>query len=88
VSGKKNADKTVTETPGTDKPVRLRPRAPCPICGKPSVQRYHPFCSIRCADVDLSRWLGGRYAIPAADPGEEDEEAEVPDPSIAPRREP
>jgi uncharacterized protein len=65
-------------------PVRLRPRAPCPICSKPSVQRYHPFCSIRCADIDLSRWLGGRYAIPAAEPGEEDEEPEPP--NDAPRR--
>jgi endogenous inhibitor of DNA gyrase (YacG/DUF329 family) len=55
------------------KPVRLRPRAPCPICGKPSVQRYHPFCSGRCADIDLGRWLGERYAIPASKPGEEDE---------------
>ena len=45
--------------------IRLRPRRPCPICGKPSHQRYHPFCSGRCADIDLNRWLGGRYAIPA-----------------------
>jgi uncharacterized protein len=76
----KNADK-----PGAAKPVRLRPRAPCPICGKPSVQRYHPFCSVRCADVDLGRWLGGRYAIPAAEQGEEDEETE---PSSTPQRKP
>ncbi len=54
------------------KPVRLRPRAPCPICGKASVQRYHPFCSLACADVDLGRWLTGRYAIPA-EPGEGEE---------------
>jgi len=55
-------------------PVRLRPRRPCPLCGKPSLQKYHPFCSARCADIDLSRWLGGRYAIPAEeepDPGDE-----------------
>jgi uncharacterized protein len=93
VSGKKNADKTVTEKSGTgktgaEKPVRLRPRAPCPICAKPSVQRYHPFCSVRCADVDLGRWLGGRYAIPASDPAEEDEEADDPDPSSTPQRKP
>ena len=58
----------------TTPPVRLRPRRPCPICGKPSLQKYHPFCSARCADVDLHRWLGGRYAVPAAeepDPGDE-----------------
>lgn len=52
--------------------VRLRPKRPCPICGKPSQQKFHPFCSSRCAKVDLHRWLGGAYAIPAAEaePGE------------------
>lgn len=48
-------------------PVRLRPRRPCPICGKPSQQKYHPFCSQRCANIDLNRWLGGHYAIAAED---------------------
>lgn len=41
--------------------------APCPICGKPAQPEYRPFCSKRCADVDLQRWLSGRYAIPATD---------------------
>jgi uncharacterized protein len=36
----------------------------CPICGKPSDPDVQPFCSTRCADVDLHRWLSGRYAIP------------------------
>ena len=36
----------------------------CPICSKSAVERYAPFCSKRCADVDLSRWLKGSYAIP------------------------
>lgn len=36
----------------------------CPICGKPRSERYRPFCSKRCADVDLARWLRGDYAIP------------------------
>ena len=36
----------------------------CPICGKPASPDYRPFCSKRCADVDLHRWLGGHYAIP------------------------
>ncbi|KKB10775.1 hypothetical protein VE25_16225 [Devosia geojensis] len=46
---------------------------PCPICGKPSVEKYRPFCSKRCADVDLNRWLSGSYVIPAtADPEPED----------------
>lgn len=41
--------------------------APCPICGKPAQPDYRPFCSKRCADVDLQRWLTGRYAIPTTD---------------------
>ena len=45
--------------------VPLRPVKPCPICGKPSVRADYPFCSKRCADVDLNRWLSGSYAIPA-----------------------
>lgn len=36
----------------------------CPLCGKPAAEKYAPFCSKRCADVDLSRWLGGGYRIP------------------------
>ena len=40
---------------------------PCPICGKPSEAAYRPFCSKRCADVDLQRWLTGRYAIPVVE---------------------
>jgi endogenous inhibitor of DNA gyrase (YacG/DUF329 family) len=36
----------------------------CPICGKPPAPDYRPFCSKRCADVDLGRWLQGRYAVP------------------------
>lgn len=39
----------------------------CPICGKPAAHEVRPFCSKRCADVDLHRWLGGAYAIPAED---------------------
>ncbi len=38
---------------------------PCPICRKPSTEAYAPFCSRRCADVDLQRWFSGVYAIPA-----------------------
>jgi endogenous inhibitor of DNA gyrase (YacG/DUF329 family) len=39
-------------------------RPKCPICGKPQVPEFRPFCSKRCADIDLGRWLGGRYAVP------------------------
>jgi endogenous inhibitor of DNA gyrase (YacG/DUF329 family) len=50
----------------------------CPICSKPTALAYKPFCSKRCADVDLNRWLTGGYAIPLAEeengPGSPDEE--------------
>ena len=41
-------------------------RPKCPICGKPRSEDYRPFCSKHCADVDLGRWLGGRYVVPGA----------------------
>lgn len=46
----------------------------CPICSKPAEKTFAPFCSRRCADVDLSRWLKGSYAIPGSRAGEEGEE--------------
>ncbi|MEM1299512.1 MAG: DNA gyrase inhibitor YacG [Pseudomonadota bacterium] len=39
----------------------------CPICKAETMARWRPFCSQRCADVDLGRWMTGRYAIPAED---------------------
>jgi endogenous inhibitor of DNA gyrase (YacG/DUF329 family) len=52
----------------TDKPkatvTPLRPRVKCPECGRPSMRETYPFCSKRCKDVDLNRWLSGRYVIP------------------------
>ena len=50
-----------TDEGGGGKPVVNRGR--CPICKAPTVQEFRPFCSRRCSDVDLSRWLGGSYAI-------------------------
>lgn len=44
---------------------------PCPICGKPEREKHKPFCSRRCADVDLAHWLGGRYRIPGREQAEE-----------------
>ena len=41
--------------------------APCAVCGKPAAAEYRPFCSRRCADVDLQRWLSGRYAVPVVE---------------------
>jgi uncharacterized protein len=52
----------------------------CPICGKPQDAKLKPFCSKRCADIDLSRWLKGVYSVAAeedpddASSGREDEE--------------
>lgn len=37
----------------------------CAVCSRPAVAAYRPFCSKRCADVDLHRWLAESYAIPA-----------------------
>jgi len=56
-----------------DKETESRER--CPICGAPSEPAYRPFCSRRCADVDLSRWLRGAYAIPAQSADDEEDES-------------
>jgi endogenous inhibitor of DNA gyrase (YacG/DUF329 family) len=44
----------------------------CPICGKPAAQQSRPFCSKRCADVDLNRWLSGVYTVPVVEEEDED----------------
>jgi endogenous inhibitor of DNA gyrase (YacG/DUF329 family) len=48
------------------------PRASCPICGKPTVAEFRPFCTRRCRDVDLHRWLAGVYAVPVREEEDED----------------
>ena len=45
----------------------------CAHCGKPALKAFRPFCSKRCADIDLSRWLNGVYAVPGR-PADADEE--------------
>lgn len=50
----------------------------CVICGKPQDPKYRPFCSRRCADVDLNRWFSGKYAIPAVEEDEPDDEPQKP----------
>jgi uncharacterized protein len=55
-----------------NKSPRIAAAKPCPICGKPSVEAAKPFCSDRCRDVDLNRWLSGSYAIPGR-PDEDDD---------------
>jgi endogenous inhibitor of DNA gyrase (YacG/DUF329 family) len=53
----------------------------CPICRKPAVDPCRPFCSQRCKDVDLNRWLSGVYAVPAVEAEDEDFDAEPPAPN-------
>ncbi len=45
--------------------------AKCPICKKPGEQKFRPFCSKRCADIDLGRWFNERYTVPAVEPPDE-----------------
>lgn len=45
----------------------------CPICDAQSDEKYRPFCSKRCADVDLAKWLSGSYAVPSNDPDDIEE---------------
>jgi endogenous inhibitor of DNA gyrase (YacG/DUF329 family) len=46
------------------KPAKPKTSAHCPVCGKPTVHEHRPFCSKRCAEIDLGRWLKGGYAVP------------------------
>jgi len=46
----------------------------CPLCSKPTDTAFKPFCSKRCADIDLNRWLSGVYAIPVKETDDEDGE--------------
>jgi endogenous inhibitor of DNA gyrase (YacG/DUF329 family) len=57
---------------GPDKgPARAKEK-PCPICGKPATEASRPFCSERCRDVDLNRWLSGSYVVPGRKDEDED----------------
>jgi len=49
----------------------------CPICAKDTDAKYRPFCSKRCADVDLGKWLTGSYAIPSEDPDDAEDLVEA-----------
>ena len=60
---------------GTEKITPLRPKRPCPECGKASQRAFYPFCSKRCKDVDLNRWLSGSYVIPGPPLEDDDDEA-------------
>lgn len=67
---------------------------PCPICSKPETAAYRPFCSRRCADVDLARWLNESYAVPSEEVPDDAEDAtgtaarDGTEPDDAPRRGP
>jgi endogenous inhibitor of DNA gyrase (YacG/DUF329 family) len=61
------------QDPGKIRKVPAR-RPKCPTCGKPRSEDYRPFCSKRCADIDLGRWLEGRYAVPGAPATKAEEE--------------
>ncbi|MEE8333882.1 MAG: DNA gyrase inhibitor YacG [Alphaproteobacteria bacterium] len=49
-----------------------KPGGRCPMCGAERVKRYRPFCSRRCADIDLGRWLNGSYTAPVIEMDESD----------------
>jgi uncharacterized protein len=67
---------TADDRPPARRPAVNKSAPTCPICGKPRSEPYDPFCSKRCADVDLHRWLKGSYVIPGAnaepEPGDEE----------------
>ena len=44
-----------------------KPLPKCPTCGATADAKARPFCSSRCADIDLGNWFRGKYAIPAVD---------------------
>jgi endogenous inhibitor of DNA gyrase (YacG/DUF329 family) len=58
--------------PADPEKAAAKPGKPCPICSKPAVEASQPFCSERCRDVDLNRWLSNSYAIPGKPTDDED----------------
>ncbi len=61
-------------------PIPARRRRRCPNCAKPMVMRYRPFCSPRCRDLDLGRWLDGAYAVPAVEIDDDEDFSPEPEP--------
>ena len=60
--------------PAAAKPTDDAPKmGRCPICGKPAAEKTRPFCCSRCRDVDLHRWLSGRYVVPGSENDEEEQ---------------
>ena len=69
MSGKRRSAETAKRVKGAKRPK-------CPICGKPATQDYRPFCTKACADIDLGRWLSGRYVVPGEPVGQRRDEDE------------
>lgn len=64
-------DRKHDSSEGDGQVVPLRRRAAkCPVCGKPAASDRRPFCSKRCADLDLGRWLNGTYRVPTEEPAD------------------
>ncbi|HYN39688.1 MAG TPA: DNA gyrase inhibitor YacG [Rhodospirillales bacterium] len=68
---------------GDGTPPAPAPKRSCPICRRPAVDRFRPFCSKRCADIDLGRWFGEAYRIPAEDESDDETEAGDDDPNAS-----
>ncbi|WP_395711126.1 DNA gyrase inhibitor YacG [Reyranella sp.] len=63
----------MADRPATPPLRAVRIAAKCPICGKPADLKYRPFCSKRCADIDLGRWLKEGYRFETDEnPGDEE----------------
>lgn len=60
----------------------LRPKVKCPECQRQSARATYPFCSVRCKDVDMNRWLSGAYVLPGPPISDEDDYE-----NVAPRSE-
>ena len=63
----------MSQPPTRQRQIRLRK---CAICGRPAEPDFSPFCSRRCADLDLQRWLTGGYVVPGS---EDEDEAAIAD---------
>ena len=57
----------------------LRKARPCPECKRASTRESYPFCSERCRNLDLSRWLTGSYAIPVVSNGTQEDDDDNPE---------
>jgi uncharacterized protein len=66
----------MSDTPANDNAATVR-QPPCAICGRPRSAQHRPFCSRRCADVDLYHWLSGAYVIQSRDEVDDDQSDEL-----------